>query len=124
MNRPSCVQLINQLQDAGGGTERDEPTDGVQPFQLSLLALIQSEKTKQQIPNSYSSKKCVKCQFSWLFFYHQGVSCCSLTELSVMPEAGRNVTAGTFTFQRHALQLDKDNITELLNAVEWTQTSF
>lgn len=26
-NRPSCVQLISQLQDAGGGTEGDEPTD-------------------------------------------------------------------------------------------------
>lgn len=35
--------------------------------------------------------------------------------LSVTPEAEWNATAGTFTFQRHALWLFKGNSTELLN---------
>lgn len=48
-------------------------------------------------------------------FSYPGVSCCLLTGLSVTPEARRNMTAGTFTFQRHALRLVKGNSTELLN---------
>lgn len=81
---------------------------------MSFLALIQSEKTKQRIADSDSSKT-----WSAGCFYYAGVSCCLLTGLSVTPEAGRNVTAGTFTFQRHASRSIKVNSTERLNGHGW-----
>lgn len=115
VNRPSRPWLIRHLQDAGSGTEGDEPTAWVQFFRSSLLALIQSEKTKRQIADSDSGNTCEQRRFGWLFFSYPGVSCCLLTGLSVTPEAEWNATAGTFTFQRHALWLFKGNSTEPLN---------
>lgn len=48
-------------------------------------------------------------------FSYPGVSCRLLTGPSITPEAGRNAAAGTFTFQRYALRLVKENSTEFLN---------
>lgn len=60
---PVCSWVVSHLRDAGGVIERGELTRGVQPSLFSLLALIQSEKTKQQITDLYSSKTCKQSQF-------------------------------------------------------------
>lgn len=84
------------------------PGDPDRPFR-------KAEKIKQQIADSDRGKAHERWRFQPTVFAPQVFHTALLTGLSVSTEAGQNTTAGTFTFQSHALTLVKETSHEPLN---------